>query len=48
MAARYLSISPSVPIEASAVRIPYSLAIAAGTLVVLYRDGAAMSLLLTN
>jgi len=48
MAARYLSISPSVPIEASAVRIPYSLAIAAGTLVVLYRHGTAMSLPLTN
>jgi prepilin peptidase CpaA len=48
MAARSLSIPPSVPIEASAVRIPYSLAIAAGTLVVLYRHGAAMSLMLTN
>ncbi len=48
MAARALSIAPSVPIEASAVRIPYSLAIAAGTLVVLYRHGAVMSLLLTT
>ena len=36
LAARFLSIHPSVPIETSAVKIPYSLAIAAGTLAALY------------
>ncbi len=36
LAARYLSIPPSVSVETSVVKIPYSLAIAAGTLVALY------------
>ncbi len=36
MAARYLSIPPSVPVETSVVKIPYSIAITAGTLVALY------------
>ena len=36
LAARYLSIPPPAPIEASVVKIPYSLAITAGTLVALY------------
>ena len=36
LAARYLSIPPSAPVETSVVKIPYSLAITAGTLVALY------------
>ncbi len=36
LAARYLSIPPSIPVETSIVKIPYSLAITAGTLVALY------------
>ena len=40
MAARFLSIPPSVSVDIRAVKIPYSLAIAAGTFAALYWRGA--------